>query len=80
MQVLCDFCEQPLPIDGNDVRLHRTKVWDTRLIFPHLCERCGRKLDVVLSEYSGGMSHKRKLIERMQKLNEERKEKLGTKG
>ena len=81
MQVLCDFCNQVIPEDENgNVKLHRTKVWDTRLIFPHLCERCALKIDNSLLEFKAEVVHERELAYRNKKLNDERREKLGTKG
>lgn len=80
-QVVCDFCGQVMPVDANgNVQLHRTKVWDTRLIFPHLCERCALKIDNSLLEFKAEVAHERELAYRNKKLNDERRKKLGTKG
>lgn len=79
--VVCDFCEKPLPEDeNNNVYLHVTKEWDTRHIFPHLCESCANKLDMVILRVKNGETYKRTLMKRNAKLNAERREKLGTKG
>ena len=79
--VLCDVCERPLPIeDGNTVKLHRTKEWDTRILFPHLCECCALKIDNALLKMKEGVTYKREILNRNAKINEERRKKLNSKG
>lgn len=83
--VLCDMCEKPIPTYTDDdgfecVKLSRTKEWDTRHIFPHLCEECALKIDGILVKFKEGMSYKRELAARNKKINDERRERLGTSG
>lgn len=80
-QVICDLCERPLPEDENhNVFLHKTKEWDTHLIFPHLCESCANKLDTGLRLVKEDAGYKAQLAAKFAKANAERREKLGTKG
>lgn len=86
--VLCDFCEKPLPTQpvldseygAEEVVLHKTKEWDTRLIFPHLCYSCASKLDKALRVVKEDAGYKAQLAAKFAKINAERKERLGTKG
>lgn len=78
--VICDVCERPLPIEDNTVKLHVTKEWDTRILFPHMCESCAKKIDDALLRVKEGITPKRELMNRMAKLNEERRKKLNSKG
>ena len=79
--VLCDFCEQPIREDEDHILYtHRTKEWDTRLIFPHLCERCASKLDQVILKVKNGETYRRAIMLRNAELNAERRERLSTKG
>lgn len=79
-QVLCDFCGNPLPVEDGSVKLHRTKEWDTRLIFPHLCEKCAAKIDYVLLAEKNDAIKRGEISIKNTKLNAERRERLGTKG
>ena len=79
-QVICDFCEKPLPKDGNDVMLHYTKEMNTRLMFPHLCEKCAGKIDMILAEYKLQAYKQRRICGLNAVVNAERREKLGTNG
>ena len=88
-QVICDFCGKPF---RHNKRAHpnskevtvtgfaRTKEWDTRDLFPHLCEGCAGKLDVALAACKNGMTKQALLADQFGKLNAERREKLGTNG
>lgn len=87
--VICDCCEKPIPthIEVDEVygeveclELARTKEWDTRLIFPHLCEKCATKIDYVLLKEKEDAIKKGEISVRNAKLNAERREKLGSKG
>lgn len=78
---ICDFCEQPIPEDENNiVQLHRTRVIETRKLFPHLCERCAGKIDTAVEFDRKQHVKKSELAARMAKINAERRERLGTKG
>ena len=89
-QVICDFCERPVPlhpmeIDGKiyeevAIDLARTKVYNTRDLFPHLCKSCAARIDAVLIKYKTSISLQAELCAKFAKANEERKERLGTKG
>lgn len=88
-QVLCDFCGKPFRHNkrcrdnAKEVTVtgfSRTKEWDTRDLFPHLCEGCATKLDLALARCKSGMDHRAVLLEKYKQINEERKKKLGTDG
>lgn len=88
-QVLCDFCGKPF---RHNKRCHdntkevtvtgfaRTKEWDTKELFPHLCEGCAGKLDLALAACKNGMTTQTLLAEHYRKINDARREKLGTDG
>lgn len=81
LRVICDICERPLPEDDDGIiYTHRTKEWDTRNLFPCLCERCASKVDQALLSMKNSETHRRAIMERNKKLNDERREKLNTKG
>ena len=69
-RVICDFCERPLPVataeEGgkkvDNVQLHITKEWDTRMLFPHLCKSCAEKLDKALGACKNGLTQDRKSV------------------
>lgn len=78
---LCDFCEQPIREDEDRILYtHRTKEWNTRILFPHLCERCATKLDQVILKVKNGETYRRAIMLRNAELNAERRERLSTKG
>ena len=88
-QVLCDFCGRPFRTNkrcrdnAKEVTVtgfSRTKEWDTRDLFPHLCEGCATKLDLALARCKNGICPKDVLLEKYKQINEERKKKLGTNG
>ena len=82
VKVVCDFCDRPLEFDqerGSYV-LYRTKQIDTRKLLPHLCKTCAEKLDDILIESRTRLMSRAEIIKRVAKLNQERREKLGTKG
>lgn len=83
--VLCDFCERPLPVEIEDadkntynVRISRTSQVDTRKMFPHLCDKCATNIDNIFITVACQQARKKDLIRRYARINEERKEKLGT--
>ena len=79
--VYCDFCEKPIPEDENDnVYLHKTKEFDTRAKYPHLCNSCAFKLDDVMRDYKLELAHQASLASKFKQINKERKERLGTEG
>lgn len=86
--VLCDVCERPLPIeeiedDGSVIKytkIHTTKEWDTRVLFPHLCENCAQKIDAALLHLKNRATMQQIIMERNTKLNAERRERLKTNG
>lgn len=89
-RIICDFCNQALPVtkretpDGKvgDVVMFKTKECNTAPLFPHLCENCATKLDLVLRECTASYKKHRKaeIAERMRRINDERRKKLGSKG
>lgn len=88
-RILCDVCLNPLPTEAVEdsvygavevLKLSRTKEWDTRLLFPHLCENCALKIDNALLKFKNEVALEGLINQRNKKLNAERKERLGTKG
>lgn len=88
-QVHCDLCDKPFATKIEETKygrvetiegLSRTKVWNTRKQFPHLCECCALKIDNALLEIQNDMLRESKLIARNKKLNDERREQFGTSG
>lgn len=82
VKVVCDFCNRPLEFDlerGSYV-LYRTKQIDTRKLLPHLCKTCAEKLDDILIESRTRLMSQAEIADRVTKINQERREKLGTKG
>ena len=89
-QVYCDFCDKPIPVypmdidgktyEGVGIDLARTKVHNTRDLFPHLCASCAARIDMVLLKYNADMKKQAELAEKFKKFNAERREALGTEG
>lgn len=88
-QILCDVCGKPFrqnkrcrdnSKEVTVVGLSCTKEWDTRSLFPHLCEGCAAKIDLALAAQKNGLSTRAILLEKFRAINEERKERLGTNG
>ena len=83
-RVFCDFCNQPIPSERKDdvenVMMHTTKVWNTKKLFPCLCENCATKLDKALRKIQTDMVLKEHYTNCYAWLNNKRKEELGTKG
>jgi hypothetical protein len=84
----CDWCDRQLPVEitgsGENKKitaeLTYPKEVDLKEFFPHLCESCARKIDIVvrLSRESG--YRKSDIMARYARINEERRRKLGTNG
>ena len=53
---------------------------NTLKLFPHLCKNCSEKLDVVFENFRETKINRIELIAKYRRLNQERREKLGTKG
>lgn len=86
-RVFCDFCDRPIALQYSDethteayVNLSKTKVHDTRDMFPHLCESCAARIDMVLLKYKADMKKQTELAEKFAKANAERRDRLGTEG
>jgi hypothetical protein len=86
IKVVRDICERPFPIDytppgpWNITGFGTTKEWNTRKLFPHLCESCAGKIDLVIAKFKDEVAVEALINERNRKINEERKKRLGTKG
>lgn len=81
LRVICDICERPLSKDEDGITYHYpTKEWDTRAIFSCLCKSCSSKVDMALLAMKKGETYRRVIMERNKKLNDERRERLNTKG
>lgn len=78
--IICDFCNKPLEFEDGRYILYRTKKFNTRKIYPYLCKDCAEKLDNLFETYEAGTRSRREIIEKFRKLNQERREKIGTKG
>ena len=78
--IICDFCNKPLEFEDGRYILYRTKKFNTRNIYPYLCKDCAEKLDNLFETYEAGIRSRREIIEKFRKLNQERREKIGTKG
>jgi hypothetical protein len=89
LRFCCDWCDRQLPVTitgegGKDKKitaeLTYPKEVNVREFFPHLCESCARKIDIVI-----GLSQERVMMDGSvgivyAELNREHREKLGTKG
>lgn len=84
IDICCDFCQRPLPTDTvEDIECYvifRTKEFKTSDIFPHLCESCATKIDMVLKKYKDSVTKEQLLAEQFAKLNNERRSKLNSSG
>lgn len=88
--VRCDFCGRKIKKIAyicehcNSVTmmylLSRTKVWDTRKLFPDLCRNCAEKLDSALKLMQDELVEREKIMQRNTLLNNERRKKLNSKG
>ena len=82
VKIVCDFCDRPLEFDQERCSyvLYRTKQINTRDLLPHLCRSCAEKLDDILLESKTRWMSQAEIADRVTKINQERREKLGTKG
>lgn len=82
VKVVCDFCNRPLEFDleRKSYVLYHTKQINTRDLLPHLCRSCAEKLDDILLESKTRWMSQAEIADRVTKINQERREKLGTKG
>ena len=78
--IICDFCNKPLEFEDGRYILYRTKKFNTRNIYPYLCKDCAKKLDNLFEAYEVRKVNGREIIEKFHRLNQERREKIGTKG
>lgn len=67
-------------VDEEFVYLSRPKEYNTNKLFPHMCEACAGKLDILLSAYRTEMLKRSELAAKFAKANAERRERLGTEG
>lgn len=88
-QLVCDFCGKPFRnhkrcYDNSKevtvMGLARTKEWNTKELFPHLCQSCANKLDLALAACKNGMTVQALLTEQYRKINDARREELGSNG
>lgn len=89
LRYCCDWCGKQLPVtitgvDGIDKKitaeLYFPRKVNVREFFPHLCQSCARKIDIVV-----GLSQERaltgcKVSDVYSEINKARRERLGTKG
>ena len=81
LTIFCDVCDKPmLPDEDGIVQTRVTKEWNTKKIFPHLCEKCAGKLDRALAKMKCEISYQQAILATNSKLNNERRERLSTRG
>lgn len=85
----CDWCDKQLPVtitgvDGVDKKitaeLHFPREINVREYFPHLCQSCARKIDMIVRLNHLSRVRSGEVMSAYAELNKERREKLGTKG
>lgn len=90
MTFICDCCKQPIECESvkyydelyNEyLKLEkpltaRTKVWDTKSLFPHLCINCAGKIDRALEKFQNDIN----TLSKNSELNKQRREQLNSKG
>lgn len=85
----CDWCEKQLPVtitgvDGVDKKITAELTFpreiNVRKYFPHLCESCARKIDIIVGLDRDSRIRSGKVVSAYAEINRERREKLGTKG
>ena len=62
------------------IGMYRTKEWNTRDLFPNLCETCACCIDQALRKMKTDMCHREAMLLKYKALNMERRERLGIKG
>ena len=89
LRYCCDWCDKQLPVtitgeDGVDKKitaeLYFPRKVNVREFFPHLCQSCARKIDIVIGLSQEKGYCRADILERYRRINEERRRKLGTKG
>ena len=80
VKVVCDFCDRPLELEDSRYVIYRTKQINTRKLLPHLCKTCAEKLDDIFETCKARKANRRQVLARYRELNQECREKLGTKG
>ncbi len=89
LRYCCDWCDKQLPVtitgeDGVDKNITATLYFprkvNVREFFPHLCESCARKIDIVVGLSQERGYRKADILDRYARINKERRERLGTKG
>ena len=88
VRVCCDWCERQLPVtfsgDGVDKKITAEMTFpkeiNVREYFPHLCESCARKIDMIVRLDRYGRACSGEVLSRYAEINEERRGRLGTKG
>lgn len=85
----CDWCDKQLPlklegVDGINKKITAELTYpreiDIHEYFPHLCSSCARKIDMIVGLINDDNVKRINIAARFKKLNQERREKLGTKG
>lgn len=82
IKVVCDFCEDLWSsiLSVVVMFLYRAKQIDTRKLFLHLCKNCAEKLDNIFETRKARKANRREVCARYHELNQEHRDKLGTKG
>ena len=80
VKVVCDFCDKPLELDDGRYVIYHTKQLNTRKIFKHLCKNCADKLDTVIEHVEVTTRERCQDFGHWEKINNARRERLGTKG
>ena len=85
----CDWCDKQLPVtitgvDGVDKKITAELTYpreiNVREYFPHLCESCARKVDMIVRLDRYGRACSGEVMSVYSRINEARRGRLGTKG
>ena len=88
LRYCCDWCDRQLPVtitcEGENKKIAAELRWpreiNVREYFPHLCESCARKIDIVVGLERDYRARVADITSSFAELNEARRERLGTKG
>ena len=80
IKVVCDFCDKPLDLEDGRYVIYHTKQLNTHKIFKHLCKNCADKLDTVIEHVEVTTRERCQDFGHWEKINNARRERLGTKG
>ena len=76
----CDSCSRPLDVVDGAYKTYRMKELNTKDILPCLCKTCADKLDKIIAESRTRLMKQGEIADRVTRINNERREELGTSG